>query len=301
MQECGVCKTQIMVIGRALGGRALQDCLKLHLHASYTLVTLLTRAFFEVFFMDEKGAKSAKKITIVEWNGLNLSFSWYIPNFDASIQGDETLLSHTIKVQFPDLHEQFQNIKTFIIMASKIGEVLEIEPEDSYIKRLAGPMIVVEIRDIGKLPGYICIPSMAEGATMKVTTLQRILYSGLPNQCRKCHRFGHFARTCIVTKIPIWSGSAFASTPPTWSERVACGPTDTFATQSTTHTPIEMRRDKGAGTSSHQGKPNQMEGAQTRQSAPTKIGKNQEMRELLASVTHQVVNNLNVIPSKVTT
>jgi hypothetical protein len=72
-------------------------------------------------------------------------------------------------------------------MASKIGEILEIELEDSYIKRPAGPTIMVETRDIGKFAGYIRIPSMAEGVTAKDTTLQRILYSGLPNQCQKCH------------------------------------------------------------------------------------------------------------------
>jgi hypothetical protein len=40
---------------------------------------------------------------------------------------------------------------------------------------------MVETRDIGKLVEYIRIPSMVEGATVKDTTLQRILYSGLPN------------------------------------------------------------------------------------------------------------------------
>jgi hypothetical protein len=109
MQEGVVCKSRIMVIGRILGGRptikALQDCLKLHLPALYTLVTLLTRGFFDVLFMDEEGAKFARKITTVKWSGLNLSFSRYISNFDASVQGAETLPLHTIKVQFSDLHE----------------------------------------------------------------------------------------------------------------------------------------------------------------------------------------------------
>jgi hypothetical protein len=91
-----------MVIGRAFSGRptikALQNCLKLHLPTSYTLVTLLARGFFKVLFVDEEGAKFAKKITTMEWSSLNLSFSRYIPNFDASVQRAETLLSHIIKV-----------------------------------------------------------------------------------------------------------------------------------------------------------------------------------------------------------
>jgi hypothetical protein len=66
-------------------------------------------------------------------------------------------------------------------MASKLGEVLEIEATDSYIKRLAGPMITIELRDISKLPGYIRISSMAEGAQTNDMVAQRILYSGLPN------------------------------------------------------------------------------------------------------------------------
>jgi hypothetical protein len=38
-----------------------------------------------VLFTGEEGVKFAKKITVVEWNGLNLSFSWYIPNFDTNV------------------------------------------------------------------------------------------------------------------------------------------------------------------------------------------------------------------------
>jgi hypothetical protein len=59
-------------------------------------------------------------------------------------------------------------------MASKIGKDLKIELEDSYIKKPVDPMITMETHDIR-------IPSTAEGATAKDTTLQRILYLGLPN------------------------------------------------------------------------------------------------------------------------
>jgi hypothetical protein len=47
-------------------------------------------------------------------------------------------------------------------MVSKIGEVLEIEPTDLYMKRPVGLMITVEIQDISRLAGLIRIPSMAE-------------------------------------------------------------------------------------------------------------------------------------------
>jgi hypothetical protein len=46
-------------------------------------------------------------------------------------------------------------------MASKLGEVLEIESVDSYMKRPAGPMVTIKVRDITKLAGYIKIPSVA--------------------------------------------------------------------------------------------------------------------------------------------
>ncbi|CAK9858892.1 unnamed protein product [Sphagnum jensenii] len=115
------------------------------------------------------------------WNGLSLSFSRYNLNFDANAQGAEALLTHTIKVQFPDLHDQFRNERALTIMASKLGKVLDIEAAYSYMKRPAGPMVTIEVKDIAKLAGYIRIPSMVEGALTTDMIRQIILYSGLPN------------------------------------------------------------------------------------------------------------------------
>jgi hypothetical protein len=76
-------------------------------------------------------------------------------------------------------------------MVSKLGEVLDIEAANSYIKRPAGPMVTIEVKDIAKFAGYIRIQSMAKGAAFTDMIRQKILYFKLPNQCRKCQRFEH--------------------------------------------------------------------------------------------------------------
>lgn len=210
MQSNAARKARRTVIGRTLEGRptfkALHKCLKLHLPATFTSITLLTRGYFLISFENEEGAIATRKLTTVDWSGLSLSFSRFSPDFDSSAQGAEALLTHTIKVQFPDIHEEFRNVKALTIMASALGTVLEIEAAESYIKRPAGPMVTVEVQDISRLAGYIRIPSMAEGAPITNTVRQRILYSGLPNQCRKCRQFGHHARACNVTITRPWEG-----------------------------------------------------------------------------------------------
>ncbi len=85
-------------------------------------------------------------------------------------------------------------------MASKLGEVLDIEAAVSYIKRPAGPMVTVEVQDISRLAGFIRIPSMSEGVDTENIIRQKNLYFGLPIQCRKCRKFEHHARTCNTNK-----------------------------------------------------------------------------------------------------
>ncbi|CAM6017309.1 unnamed protein product [Sphagnum balticum] len=227
MQGTAAKKTHKTIIGRTLGGRAtfkaLHECLKLHLPTSYTSTTLLTRGYFLILFENEEGAISTRKLTTIEWSGLSLSFSRFSLDFDASAQGAEALLTHTIKVQFLDLHEQFRNAKVLTIMASKLGEVLDIKVADSYIKSPVGPMVTIEVQDISKLAGFIKIPSMVEGAATTNTIRQKILYSGLPNQCRKCCKFGHHARACNTSKTRPREGPMQHNLPPSASTSEALG------------------------------------------------------------------------------
>ncbi|CAK9220079.1 unnamed protein product [Sphagnum troendelagicum] len=165
------CKT---VIGRTVSGKAsfkdLQDCLRLHLLAPFLTVTLLTRGYFEVLFEKEEGAGAIRKLATVEWSGWALSFSRYSALFRPNKYGIEMLFTHSFKVQFLDLHVQLRTEKALTIMASSIGDVLDIESLDFYIKKPAGPMVTVEVKDISKLAGIIRIPSMVEGAGLGDTT-----------------------------------------------------------------------------------------------------------------------------------
>ncbi len=174
MQRNAVLKARKTVIGRTLGGKvtfkALQDCFKLHLPVPFSVVTLLTRGYFEILFDDEEGARATRKLVTVDWSGWTLSFSKYLASFKPNAQGATTHLTHSVKVQFSDLHDQFRTSKALTIMANSIGEVLEIEPPDSYIKRPAGLKITIEVRDVSKLARIIRIPSMAEGASPRDTT-----------------------------------------------------------------------------------------------------------------------------------
>jgi hypothetical protein len=84
-------------------------------------------------------------------------------------------------------------------------------------------MVTVEVKDISKLAGVIRIPSMVEGVGPGDTTPQRILYSGLPNQCRKCRKFGHLAKNCPLNRSPTQEGSIPGKAPPEWRGRNAQG------------------------------------------------------------------------------
>ncbi|CAM6062199.1 unnamed protein product [Sphagnum tenellum] len=252
-------KAHRIIIGRTLGGRAsfkaLHECLKLHLPISFASTTLLIRGYFLILFDNEEGAIATRKFTMVDSSGLSLSFSRFSPDFDASAQGAEALLTHTIKMHFPDVHEQFRNAKALTIMANKLGEVLDIEAEDSYIKRLAGPMVTLEVLDISKLAGFIRIPFMSEGAGTANSIRQRILYSGLPNQCRKGRKFGHHARTCNTNLARPQEGPAHRNSPRRESSGGASAPKDlarnaisSIKPKPPSSTPTELQKKKGVAS-----------------------------------------------------
>jgi len=264
-------KARRTVIGRTLGGKAsfkaLHECLKLHLPTSFASTTILTRGYFLILFDNEEGAIATKKLTTVDWSGLNLSFSRFSPDFDTSAQGAEALLMHIIKVQFPDLHKQFKNANALTIMASKVGEVLDIEAEDSYIKRPAGPTVMVEVQDISRLAGLIRIPSMSKGSDTANIIRQKILYSSLPNQCRKCCKFEHHAKACITNLVRPQEGPAHLDPPLRASSRGASDPSKVAQNS--------IRTTKSRPPSSTPPELQEMKGSKLREEAPAATGSHQ--------------------------
>jgi hypothetical protein len=108
LQKNAALRARKTMIGRTLAGRAsfkdLQDCLRLHLPAPFLTVTLLTQGYFEILFEKEEGARATRKLVAVEWSSWALSFSRYSALFRPNEHGAEMLLTHSIKVQFSDLH-----------------------------------------------------------------------------------------------------------------------------------------------------------------------------------------------------
>ncbi|KAH8963251.1 hypothetical protein BDL97_05G144000 [Sphagnum fallax] len=124
-------------------------------------------------------------------------------------------------LQIPGLSGIFCNEADLTTIASAIGEVLDIDEREVYFTRLAGPVITVGLEwgpritvamaEIGRLPGYIRIPSLDENNRLDATIPHKILYSGHPDECLKCRKFGRMAKVCTTRRSPLWNDSTISS------------------------------------------------------------------------------------------
>jgi hypothetical protein len=107
-----------------------------------------------------------------------------------------------------------------------IEEVLEVEKPNSYIKQQTWPMVTIEMSHITWLLrsnlGNIHLSSLDIKNPIDATYFQHIIYLGLTIQCRKCRRFGHFAKACQIQKVSQHElANINVSQLPTWNEKVA--------------------------------------------------------------------------------
>jgi hypothetical protein len=163
---------------------------------------LLTKGFFEVVFLEKESTTRARAMATVQWEGLLMNFFKWRPLFQVGSKKAELSMAYAVKVQFPNLSFHFCNNQDLQSIISYIGEVLHVEAHESYIKRLVNSLVTMEVHDIKRLTESILIPSLNPNDPVGTMTSQP-MYSGLPNQCKRCRRFGHFARTCGVFRTPI--------------------------------------------------------------------------------------------------
>ena len=178
--------------------KALLDFLRAQLPERFLALRALARGFFEMEFADEKGATVALKAPSMRWNGQVVQLSRWHPRFSASAPETSSYLSRIVKVQFPGLDAAFLPTSTLERIASTIGEVVMVEAADSYLKRPAGPIVTIQVSQILRLPSIVLLPCLAADAEPEETYEQKILYSGLPDQCKRCRKFGHLTKYCTL-------------------------------------------------------------------------------------------------------
>ncbi len=72
------------------------------------------------WFIVEHWLHSCKRgFLLVEWGDLPFWFFKWQTHFNAMAQGGEKTLTHTIKVQFPDINFQFHNVANFTSIAKQ--------------------------------------------------------------------------------------------------------------------------------------------------------------------------------------
>ncbi len=79
------------------------------------------------------------------------------------IAGVELIISHTIKIQLLNINDQLCTSKHLGPFGKCIGEIVEIEYIDYYVKQPIRSMITIEVHDISWLSSFITILSLEEG------------------------------------------------------------------------------------------------------------------------------------------
>lgn len=104
-----------------------------------------------------------------------------------------------VRAQFPDLHPILQTPDWLKRIGSLIGEVVSVEGKAKSCKRPVGPIVNILVPQTDRLPATLITPNVSCDAVPGAKIRQRILYSGLPNQCNRCRKFGHETQAC---KLP---------------------------------------------------------------------------------------------------
>ena len=123
-----------------------------------------------------------------------MHFLQWEPGFDLNAVSEHLSNYFVFSVMFPGLPKEWRPVMPH--MASSIGQL--IDEEYDVMRYVTGNLNLPYIRLIGHkgmtLPTYVRLPAMFEAQPR----VQRVKYSGLPNQCFNCNCIGHVVKDCPV-------------------------------------------------------------------------------------------------------
>jgi len=187
------------IVRRFLAFHELNAWTKEMLHNTLESIVLLGNGYFEATFLTEVGSlhalagkyfMGASEVILARWSTL----------FSLEQIEMEAKLRYSIWLQIQRLGKHLRNETCLLIgLASKLGRVLKVKTLEFYRAKTVGYHIKILRGSIHDLPKTIVIA----GEKLGEATKHGLLFSGLPNQCRKCQKFSHFAKHCNKPKNPI--------------------------------------------------------------------------------------------------
>ncbi len=190
--------SQCSVICRVIGSRPsrgeLRDLLygKMQQGAEVIQdVQFLGRGFYHIEFVDASTVQGILGMNPLDLRGAKAFFSPWHSGFNAEEAAKNGEKIFKVCAYFPNLPKEYRSLTNSI--GAKLGIPLAVEETmATKISRSAGiPQVRILVSGTSSLPEYIQLPRPGGG-----NVLQKVEYSGLPNQCFGCRQMGHLAKNC---------------------------------------------------------------------------------------------------------
>jgi hypothetical protein len=178
--------------GKHPGFKALTAWARETLHSSLELLSIKANNIFEVTFEKPEGRIHALNQADLVCESATISFSSWLPYFDANTPQDTDKLDYPVWMQVANLCKVLRDETFLQTVGEQIGQVISIDSSEAYRAKLFGPRIRLLVKDLDTLPHTVIIPRL-DG---KGTTEHALEFSGLPNQCGRCRSRAHPVRYC---------------------------------------------------------------------------------------------------------
>lgn len=166
----------------------LKDWARATLHSSFEECALVGGGFFEARFKSEEGVLHTLS-NVFFHGGKEVLFTPWNPFFNADNVDTYSSLEYPVWIQFLGLGMHLRNERCLKILASKLGRVLFVDNAITHAGKTAGARVKVLVPDYTKIPDRVRIGT--DGSMD-----HKILVTGHPSVCLRCHEPGHSARSC---------------------------------------------------------------------------------------------------------